>query len=119
MVYEHDTSDRVYSTVLTDRTLMKIRANELLRLVDGDSPFAELREKHIKDLSPEEKKAVHDFLKGEKVRLQVEKGDLVQRIRAGNITSESIDTDIKWYENEIERRERSMDYITKLPDFLN
>jgi len=118
MVYDAEVAERVYPTVLTNEDLLNIRANEVLRLADGDAPYARLWKKYVEDLSPQEKEAVYDFLKKEKTKFKSAKGDLMQRIKKDDIArSGTINEEIRWYDAEIARRESGMQYLRKLPDF--
>ena len=120
MAYESVISDDAYPTVLTDENLMSIRANEVLRLADGDAPFHDLWESHVKSLSPKEKEAIHDFLIKEAYRfakLRDNPEDLIQRIKDDGSGVRSLEDDVNWYDGHIARFKNGAEYLRKLPDF--
>lgn len=114
MVYESDISDRVYPTVLTDETLLNIRANEVLRLSDGDAPFADLWKRNLESLSLQEKKAVHEFLLREANRftmLRDKAKNIVQRTKDNSTKVATLEDYISWYDGHIARLKKGADYI--------
>ena len=116
MVYDTIAPERAYPTVLTDETLLAIRANEVMRLADGDAPFRDLWKRNIQDLSVRERKVVYDLLisKADKFsRLRANTRDLTRLVEATTSAQVRALDDVKWYEEHIERLKRGAKYLRK------
>lgn len=119
MAYEHDASGRVYPSVITDKTLMNIYVNEVLRLGDGDAPrrFRKEWKEHIESLTKEEKRAIYSFLRREaskirKIKKEKEIG-LARIVEDSNPEIKTLESDIKSYSGQITRLERGVEYLQK------
>ncbi len=115
----HDSkpTERAYPSVLEDRTLLLIRANEVLRLSHGndslDSGFRDLWTRNITSLSPAEKKAVYDFLRREADVFRRHKDDALRGLDEKLAAEEAA-----WYNGRIADREKGADYLkSNFPDF--
>ena len=115
----HDSkpTEKAYPTVLEDRTLLLIRANEVLRLSHGNGSlepaFIDLWMKNIISLSPAEKRAVYDFLRAEADGFRRHKDDALRGLD-GRIAAE----EAAWYNGCIADREKGADYLKdNFPDF--
>ena len=129
MAYDTATNERAYPTVLTDKTLLAIRANEVLRLTDGDSPFPDLWENNVNSLSPIEKEKVYRHLGEKAIEFELLTGNL-----RGNLTQKlmelpeklkgskppeikSLEDEVRWCVICTTRLQRGMNYLQSSQGF--
>ncbi len=116
MVYDSESSDRVYPTAQDDLGLKKILANEVLRLADKDkdlpSEFKSEWRNRIKLLTPDERREVYNFLLEEALNYRR------QRDHAKSDISEVTAHDRKWYGRHISRLEKGALYLKRNFPFL-